>query len=136
MSRKIRLMTTMIIAFAAMAAIITGCGGSGPTEYSAAEAARGVKIAVGEQFTVALDSNQTTGFSWSLGSGLDTTVVKKLSQDYQETNTGAVGAGGTDRWTFTGVNVGETTIKLQYSRPWVSGASPEKTEEIKVTVTQ
>lgn len=135
MISRVRCTLTVLILFS-LTALIAGCAGGGPSEYSASDAARGIKLAVGEQAVIALDSNETTGFSWSMAEGTDSSIIKKVGQVYEEPNTGAVGAGGTDRWTFEAVNPGETTVKLEYSRPWATGAPPEKTMQVKFTVTE
>ena len=35
-----------------------------------------------------------------------------------------VGAGGKEVWTFKGVRPGETTVELEYVRPWEAGVEP------------
>jgi inhibitor of cysteine peptidase len=123
--------------FVGLLVFVSGCGGSETTtEVLQADAAKGVNIAVGEQFDLVLESNETTGFTWQMVEPTDEQVVKKISEEYIESNTGQVGAGGTDHWTFEGAHSGETTIKMEYVRPWEPKASPDKTVELKVTVTE
>lgn len=126
---------TLIVGFIFLAIpFIAGCGGNKTVEYTAADTAKTIQVAADEQFTIKLESNETTGFTWRQAAGTDNQIVKKISDEYLENNTGAVGAGGNHVWTFSGVAPGETTIKLEYLRPWEPDASPDQTLTYKVTV--
>jgi inhibitor of cysteine peptidase len=114
--------------------IVSGCGGAKTVEYTEADTTNTIQVAAGEQFMIVLDANETTGFVWRQAEGTDTKVVKKVTDEYIEPNTGAVGAGGKHNWTFEGVEAGETTIKLDYLRPWEPDAKPDKSLTFKVKV--
>ncbi|MFA5866851.1 MAG: protease inhibitor I42 family protein [Actinomycetota bacterium] len=134
--RKSVTLVTLALLVALMS-LAVGCSGSAETtEVLEADAAKGVKIAVGEQFDLVLESNATTGFEWRLVEPTTEETVKKIKNEYQEPNTGTVGAGGTDHWTFEGARAGEATIKLEYIRPWEPNAPPDRTITLKVTVTE
>ena len=45
-----------------------------------------------------------------------------------------VGAGGKDIWTFVGVRPGETTVELEYIRPWETGVGPVERASYRVVV--
>jgi len=45
-----------------------------------------------------------------------------------------VGTGGKEVWTFEGVRPGETTIDLEYVRPWETGVEPVVVKSFGVTV--
>ena len=45
-----------------------------------------------------------------------------------------VGAGGKEVWTFQGVRPGETTVGLEYVRPWETGVNPVVVKSYGVTV--
>jgi inhibitor of cysteine peptidase len=77
-----------------------------------------LEIVKDEQLTVALDANPTTGFQWQLAAPLDERVIKVVKHEYQGPDTSRMGAGGTDVWTFKAVGAGNTTIVLEYRRPW------------------
>jgi inhibitor of cysteine peptidase len=92
------------------------------------------ETAVGKTFTIALDANATTGYSWSQTIG-DTTVVTFVSNEYaaETRDPQVVGGGGTDTFAFKAVGKGTTTITLNYARPWES-VPPVQTRTITVTV--
>jgi len=136
MSRSRYLTIAILAALAVSLTLSAGCGGTSTTQVLEANAAKGVKIAVGDQFSLVLDSNATTGFEWRLTEPKSKEIIKKIKNTYTETNTGAIGAGGKETWVFQGVKAGKVTIKMEYIRPWEPTAPPDKTLELKVTVTE
>lgn len=134
--RRVATITTLFV-LAGLLLFSAGCGNSGgSTEVKQADASKGVKVSVGEQFDFVLDSNASTGFSWRLVAPTNEQVIKKISNNYTEPNTGLVGAGGTEHWVFEAAHPGVTTIKMEYARPFAPQASPEKTVNLKVTVSE
>lgn len=84
-----------------------------------------MNAAVGDELTVALGCNPTTGFSWSKYAEIgDETIVQQTSQMYFDTSTETPpipGSPGEEVWTFKALKAGTTTIFMEYSRPWVEG---------------
>ncbi|MBN2082174.1 protease inhibitor I42 family protein [bacterium] len=127
----------MLIPFIIVLALLLGCQQSAETrELSLDMAAAGtsIQIAAGDAFTVTLESNITTGYSWSLLEG-DESIIQVAGQEYltPEDESG-VGTGSYEVWRFTGIAPGTTNLKLGYMRPWESVA-PIETFELAVTVT-
>ena len=90
-------------------------------------------VPVTGRMIVTLESNATTGYQWQLAS-LDQTVLENTEQTYISPTTDLVGAGGTERWVFVAQKAGETTLRMEYRRPW----EPPETEPARtfsVTVT-
>ena len=83
-----------------------------------------LQVVKGEQLTISLEANPTTGFAWELAAPLDTKVVALVSHDYQRSDAARVGAGGTDVWVFKAIGAGSTTIALEYRRPWEKDSPP------------
>jgi inhibitor of cysteine peptidase len=77
-----------------------------------------IAATVGVPFSITLDSNPTTGYSWDLATPLDPNVVDLLHHSYQRAGGPRPGAGGTELWTFEPLCAGFTTIVLRYRRPW------------------
>jgi inhibitor of cysteine peptidase len=100
---------------------------------------RQATIKAGEEFTVTLCSNQTTGFAWSETAQIsDQTVVKQTSHQYVAPGEGGetqlVGAAGEEVWKFQALKSGSSTISLEYSRPWEGGEKGAWTFSLEVTV--
>jgi predicted secreted protein len=94
------------------------------------------EMAVGDQVTVTLCSNPTTGFSWQEPEISDAAAVSLASKSFGAPVAGespAVGAAGTDYITLKGTAKGTSTVVLRYSQPWVGGTSGEWTYTLTVT---
>lgn len=96
-----------------------------------------IALKMEDSLIVALDSNPSTGYSWSLVSISDTSVIEKVHDEYKPEptpeGTPLVGAGGEEIWTFVAVGAGTSTIEMMYSRPWES-VEPAARFNITVTV--
>ncbi len=80
-----------------------------------------IHIAAGGDFSIALESNPTTGYQWKcVGIEQETTVVEQAGEPvYQqdENPEGMMGVGGTETWNFKAVLKGEAVIQLGYYPP-------------------
>ena len=94
-----------------------------------------VDVQVGDKFTISLEANPSTGYSWELTGPLDDKVVVELGSDHQPGQGTGVGVPGQQLFRFQGVGKGTATIGLQYVRPWENGVPPAKTSEFTVNVT-
>jgi len=75
-------------------------------------------------FSISLDSNPTTGYSWQ--AAFDDSFLKLVDHSFDPDPSGAIGAGGKERFTFLPIRAGETTIRMSYRRPWESGSADER----------
>lgn len=94
-----------------------------------------VTLAVGEELTLTLESNPTTGYSWQLRE-LDSSVLA-LQGDVEynsEAEEGVVGAGGVEIFRFTAEGPGRIMLSLQYLRPWEEGIAPEEVYSVEIVV--
>ena len=96
--------------------LVTGCGGDIET-YSDAEPA--INIGVNQEFTIALNSNPTTGYGWQ--ESYDESVLELVEKSYRpgaEAEPEVVGAGGTEYFQFKALQPGETELVITYKRSW------------------
>lgn len=77
-----------------------------------------ITVKGGEEFTISLESNRTTGYRWVLAQEPDDRVVRHVGTEYRPADSRRIGAGGSEIWTFGTVNRGNAVISLQYLRPW------------------
>ncbi|MBU0672161.1 MAG: protease inhibitor I42 family protein [Candidatus Margulisbacteria bacterium] len=96
--------------------------------------AKGQIVRIGENISFSLDSNATTGYQWQLARPLDNNFVELVSSVYLVPNTGRVGTGGTEIWTFKALKVGRTKIYLKYVRPWEKDEPPAETRVFDVKI--
>ena len=124
---------SMVLVVAAAAALLLagGCTKPQPTVLGEKDAGRVVEVGAGQQFTVRLPSNATTGFRWEVADiGPVTQIGESVYEAPQES--GIVGAGGTEVFTFKSGTSGPGELKLEYRRPWEKGSAAEKTWSVTV----
>ncbi|MDD5591386.1 MAG: protease inhibitor I42 family protein [Dehalococcoidales bacterium] len=131
----------VLVAVAAMASLVlSGCspaGSSAPGTVSVDESSSGkqVEIAAGGTLTVTLESNATTGFQWELKSVGDPAVLQSQGGTYNAPeDTGVVGAGGEEVWTFKALKAGTSSLSMEYSQPWEGGTKAAQTFSLTVVV--
>jgi predicted secreted protein len=95
-----------------------------------------IDVRAGEEFTIILESNPTTGYHWEIvKDSLEENLVQFVSNKYQRiSDPGLVGGGGVDVWTFKAVNSGEAKIALGYYPPSNTPTEPERTETFNVNI--
>jgi len=124
---------SMVLVVAAAAALLlaAGCAKPQPTALGEKDAGRVVEVGAGQQFTVRLPSNATTGFRWVVA---DLGPVTQVGESVYEAplEPGIVGAGGTEVFTFKTGSSGPGELKLEYRRPWEKGSAAEKTWSVTV----
>ena len=111
MKKYLILVSAIILALT----LVTGCGGD--ETYSDAEQA--IDIGVNQEFTIALNSNPTTGYSWQ--ESYDESFLELVAKSYRlgaEAEPEVVGAGGTEYFQFRALQPGETELVMTYKRGW------------------
>jgi inhibitor of cysteine peptidase len=88
-----------------------------------------VTVAPGTPIVLVLQSNPTTGYSWTVTSLPDpghVSLDSPIEGRYVATpvGSGVVGSGGTQSWDLHATKAGTTSIVLAYARPWESGVPP------------
>jgi inhibitor of cysteine peptidase len=123
---KIRLLVTVAILVSSM---LMGChfASRNPPTSQTLEVAMGdvlkqnaitqdVTLGVGNTLTVRLGSNYTTPYRWTINTKIgDPTIVKQTSHAFVQPTSDALGAPGTEVWTFEALKPGKTTITTAYS---------------------
>jgi inhibitor of cysteine peptidase len=102
-------------------------------ELGKADAGQVRDAVVGDEITLRLAENPSTGFRWTEPEH-DPTVLKYLGSEYQS---GGIrpGAAGTRIMRFRAVTPGRTRIRLRSVRPTVPGAPGESDYEVSINVT-
>lgn len=108
---------------------VTPAAPSAPLEYT--DAAQRITVPVGVSFTINVNANPTTGYTWEVG--FDQSLLK-LVKRYTPSGTGMIGAGGVETFEFEGMKAGETEIYLNYKRSFEPNNPALETKNFKVTV--
>ena len=92
-----------------------------------------ITINVGEEFFIALQSNPSTGYSWTQQTG-DGNVLAYEGNVRQNPNLSVPGAAGQQIFIYHANRSGTSTITFQYSRPFEPNNAPGKMITFTITV--
>jgi inhibitor of cysteine peptidase len=100
-----------------------------------ADSGRGINTGVNQEFTIALGSNITTGYSWQ--PIYDANVLALVNKEYKaddKTGRQVVGSGGTEYFHFKALKKGETKINFVYYRPWETPTPQDQSQTFTIDV--
>lgn len=99
------------------------------------EISQNITLAVGNTLVVELGSNYTTPYRWTPDTKIgDPSVVKQLTHQFVQPTSDALGAPGVEKWTFSALKPGSTTISTAYTSFVGKDAKPACTYTLTVTV--
>ena len=94
-----------------------------------------ITVAVGNTLIVKLGSNYSTPYRWKPGMTIgDSSILKQENHEFVQPTSDALGAPGTEMWTFTALKPGTTTISTSYASIVGKDAKPACTYTATVTV--
>jgi len=98
-----------------------------------------IEAGVGDEFTVNLCSNASTGFQWKESVDIsDPGVVEQVSHDYNSPSEKGgpppPGTPGSQNWTFKTLKHGTCILSFEYSRDWEGGEKGEWTFVLTIIV--
>lgn len=108
--------------------LITNCSAQEPRE------AKLIEIQAGENFTISLEANATTGYQWQFAKPLDESAIHLISSEYLADKTGLIGSGGKQVWIFKALKKGRWSVAFKYLRPWEKNTPPEKEESFIIII--
>lgn len=85
-----------------------------------------------ESFTIDLESNPTTGYTWNVES--DSDILSLTGKVFVPRKLSKAGSGGRELFTFTANSFGTTTLFFSYHRPWQSQAESVRDYNVTVSV--
>ncbi len=91
---------------------LTSCAGT--TSLSGSDDGKTMTVHVGDEIDIALDSNPTTGFDWTIDKSNDSLLTLK-QMEYQASSN-AIGSGGTDTFKFMAKSAGTVKHQFKYWR--------------------
>jgi predicted secreted protein len=129
-----------VVALALIVVALAACGGgSGKPDFNNKAVVytnKGGDLTVSAKraFVIALESNPSTGFAWTITQKPDAKIVKFQKKQYVQPKSSAVGAAGTERFRFKALKPGQATITLKYSKPDTPDAPDNLNYTYNVTV--
>ena len=131
-----RLVALVVAALLAMTVVgAAGCTGSTPTplELTQKDSGSTKQLAVGQTMKISLDSNPTTGYRWGIDSELPP-QLQQVGEPIFTPSSSAMGASGTEVWTFSGKSAGNGELKLKYFRSFEPTATPPQAFSVTIDV--
>ena len=99
------------------------------------EISQSITLAVGNTLVVELGSNYTTPYRWAPDTTIgDSAIIKQLSHEFVPPSSDALGAPGTEMWTFAALRPGVTTVGTSYASFVEKDAKPACTYTLNVVV--
>ncbi|MDD5044222.1 MAG: protease inhibitor I42 family protein [Candidatus Omnitrophica bacterium] len=120
-----RITGCFLIAISSALLLSTGCRNT----YGQAvqkTASTSIEVNLGENAVISLEANHTTGYSWQLTDPIDKDILELVDSKYIASNTGLIGSGGKEVWTFKTLKKGKTEVSLKYTQPWDKNTPPAK----------
>lgn len=93
-----------------------------------------IDVEVGDEFQVVLDSNPTTGFSWTFEAPLATDILEIIGDRYEADESDLIGSGGAQVFDFRALGDGSTFIQLWYIRSFDDPPQPAAHAQFEVIV--
>ncbi|MGH7179029.1 MAG: protease inhibitor I42 family protein [Tepidisphaeraceae bacterium] len=131
-------------AFACALAVLGGCNNYHVQPDSAASkviavageqnATDSVTLSIGQFSRVRLQQQTGTGYSWSLASPIDPAAPVKLEATWTDSDKSTPGALATQVFDIRALDMGQTTVRFVYTRPWETNTPPARTFTLNVTV--
>lgn len=147
-ARKTRLFPVVLVVLA-VATLSLACGkdkkqtptptaSDYPAEVQLTDADNGssARLANGGQLIVALASNVSTGYTWSVQDPSPGQLELRGEPKYVPpgSTSNVVGAAGTQVFTFVAKAAGSAKLTLEYKRPFEPNAAPDKTFSVTVDI--
>jgi inhibitor of cysteine peptidase len=95
-----------------------------------AEKEENIIIKKGQEFTITLDSNPTSGFKWH--PMFNGSIINLVSHVFQSSTAKRIGSSGKDIFTFLAIRSGSEKLKMLYKRSWEEQIVAEKVFVINV----
>lgn len=109
-------------------------GGAGNGGKAESETSETREVKVGEEFTIELESNPSTGYRWTMTTRPDESILGLTGDYYEAPETDAVGAPGKQFYRFKALKAGQTTMAFQYARSFEPDQPPVQAHTVSVTV--
>jgi inhibitor of cysteine peptidase len=94
-----------------------------------------IDVNKGASVIITLVSNGTTGFSWNENAVIaDAGILQQTSHQQIAADSDKIGAAGSEQWTIKALKTGQTTVHLEYGRPWEGGERAVWILDVTVTV--
>lgn len=114
---------------------IAACAGHAPVRLSDQDHGRAVELVTGQEISLTLAANHTTGYSWAReDDGGIVVLVEPPAYSAGAAPAGMVGVGGVETWRLRATAAGTAVLRFAYRRPWEKNTPPARTVTLNVIV--
>ena len=127
-----KLWVILLLSLVILTALASGCS-KGEKIYT--DNSDAINTNVNAEFTITLESNPTTGYSWKFD--YDKTMLNLVNEEYKADNKAdkqLVGSGGTQFTRFKALKSGSTAVTFSYRRSWEQTSSDNKKQIFNITI--
>lgn len=111
--------------------LFVGCQTTPKSEKKSAD----IEVFLNNEFTISLNSNPSTGYSWQWINNATTEVGKVVGEEFvASNNSNLVGSAGVQKFKFKALKRGRQIFIFHYIRPWEKGAQPADKSAFEVEV--
>jgi inhibitor of cysteine peptidase len=111
--------------------LFVGCQTTPKSEKKSAD----IEVFLNNEFTISLNSNPSTGYSWQWINNATTEVGKVVGEEFvASNNSNLVGSAGVQKFKFKALKRGRQIFIFHYIRPWEKGAQPAEKSAFEVEV--
>ena len=123
-----------ILASAVIAVLISGCTGSPAIVVKAGSGEQTLTAKAGKNFTINLEAQLSTGYSWKLFDAPAALVTVKEDVLTDKNNGDKTGGFEIQQFIFKSMEKGEMTLTFKYAQHWKKKPEYAKTSVVKVKV--
>jgi len=136
MGRPARISALLLFVLGAVL-MVGGCTSAtpppAPLQIGPKQAGSTQRLAKGQQLQVTLPSNPSTGYRWDVDGALPAQLEQNGQPQFASDST-AIGAGGSEVWTFSAKASGQGALNMKYWRSFESTVPPVQTYSVTVVV--
>jgi len=92
------------------------------------------EVKVGEEFTIELEANWSTGYSWHWTNNSQITLVDTVAREYYQRDSELTGSPGMESWRFIALTPGEDVIQFGYISPGSESSAPVESRSFTVGI--
>ena len=114
--------------------LASACADDSPQTFTERDDGSQVELSEGENFTLRLVSNPSTGYFWVIDTASPLDNIRLVASTFEAADTDAVGAPGTEVFEFEATSAGAGILRLTYERAFDDAPIPERIIELVVRV--
>ncbi len=124
-----------VIFVSSLVCAMAACAGHAPVRLSEQDNGRAAELAAGQEISLTLAANRTTGYSWARedDSGI-VVLVEPPAYSAGAAPAGMVGVGGVETWRLRATAAGTAVLRFAYRRPWEKDTPPARAVTLNITV--